>query len=404
MGQGVVAIYARTSKEDRAHAQAGQSLGNQIALAGEWIGRDASLAGMRVEVYQDEGYPGTDMDRPAVKRLLAGIFLGRIQVLVVKDLSRLSRNHLHLSGLLEETFPRYPVRVIAVAECYDSLRQGPAGLAEGIRGIFYEYYCRDISQKTKKSLEAKKESGDHAVGNLPFGYRKGAGGWEICEEEAAVVRKAFSLSLDGWDCVRIAGYLNGTGVLPVSSVRPGQIRWHASVVWRMLNNPVYTGRHVWHKYENHFRDGCCCDCVPREEWKVRAMAHPAIICEEDFKMVQELHPHTAGYGRKKGRRHLFHGITKCGYCGKGLCRHRRRRELIVCRERHGDRDVQVRIDVLWKLCWEIFSRRGRPVRTGCSGEMSEGLSLLEKELFLKCFVRRIWVERGSAWIDAAVTK
>ena len=248
MEQNIVAIYVRVSKKDTEES-AGQSLENQIALAKEWIAGDASLREMEIRVYCDEGYTGTNMDRPAVKMMLASIFMGKIQAIVVKDVSRLSRNHLQLSELLEVVFVRYPVRVVAISEAYDSFGQSRAGLGEGIKSIFYEYYCRDISRKTKKSLEAKKESGQYAVGKLPFGYRRdGREGWKICEEEAEQIRRIFEMSLRGENCASIADIMN--------QASEGR-EWKASAVWRILHNPVYTGARVWHKYENCFRDGFC---------------------------------------------------------------------------------------------------------------------------------------------------
>lgn len=387
MEQNIVAVYARVSKKD-ASEETGQSLENQIALAKEWIAGDASLREMEVRVYRDEGYTGTNMDRPAVKMMLAGIFMGKIQALVVKDFSRLSRNHLQLSELLEVVFVRYPVRIIAISEAYDSLGQSRVGLGEGIKSIFYEYYCRDISRKTKKSLEAKKESGQYAVGKLPFGYRRDGGeGWRICEEEAEQIRRIFEMSLCGENCASIADTMN-----QASAGR----EWKASTVWRILHNPVYTGVRVWHKYENRFRDGFYRASVPREEWRTEKMCHPAIIGEEEYALVQSIHPHTAGYGRRKGRRHLFHGITKCGYCGRALCCHRRRAGILVCRENHGEASVQASLNILWEICWKLFAGQG--VTAGWKPPVGNA----EKELYLRSFIQQIRVESGKIWIESKV--
>ena len=387
MEQNIVAIYARVSKKN-ASEEAGQSLENQIALAREWIAQDASLREMEIKVYRDEGYTGTNMDRPAVKMLLAGIFMRKIQALVVKDFSRLSRNHLQLSELLEVVFVRYPVRVIAISEAYDSFGGSRAGLGEGIKSIFYEYYCRDISRKTKKSLEAKKENGQYAVGRLPFGYRRDSGGsWKICEEEAGQIRRIFGMSLQGQSCASIARLMN-----KASAGR----EWKASDIWRILHNPVYAGVRVWHKYENCFQNGFCSESVPREEWRTEKMCHPAIISEQDYALVQRIHSHTAGYGIKKGRRHLFHGITKCGYCGRALCRHRRRAGILVCRENHGEASVQVAQGILWEICRELFA--GRKAEGGWKQYDGD----MEKELYLRCFIQRIRVEDDKIWIESKV--
>lgn len=374
MEQEVVAIYARISRKDP-EEEGRRSLQNQVALAKQWIAGDASLRNMRIEIYQDEGYTGTNMNRPAVQKLLAGIFLGKIQALVIKDFSRLSRNHLQLSELVEVTFRRHPVRLIAISEYYDSARQAGLGMGEGIKSIFYEYYCRDISGKVKKSLEAKKEAGEDAVGRLPFGYRRdGEGAWELCPEEAAVVRQIFSLSLEGRNSVRIAEQMQ--------EAYGGS--WQPSRIWRILHNPVYTGQQVWHKYENHYQNGFFCECVPRKQWRVQESRHPPVVSREEYRRVQLLHPPTAGYGKKKGRRHLFHGITKCGECKGALCRHRRRKELLVCSRGHGELSPQISVEALWRICQEIF------------GMGQEELPLFDdRELFLKYFIQRIEVGPGK---------
>ena len=112
--ENVVAVYCRVSKRDQS-----TSIDNQIDLARNYIRQDIGLSGFRVCVFEDEGYTGTNMNRPAVKKLLAGIFLGKIQAMVIKDFSRLSRDHLILAELLEMVFPRYPLRVVSIADRYD---------------------------------------------------------------------------------------------------------------------------------------------------------------------------------------------------------------------------------------------------------------------------------------------
>jgi DNA invertase Pin-like site-specific DNA recombinase len=386
-----IAIYARISKEQHP-SQDDTSIANQLALARQWIERNVADADSSVEQYIDEGYTGTNFNRPAAKKLLAGIFLGRIQILVVKDLSRLSRNHLILSELLEIVFPKYSLRVIGIGEHYDSSRQQKTELAMAIQSVFYEYYARDISRKVKLSLQAKKEQGEYAVANLPYGYRKSDGGeWKIAPDEADVVQTIFSLSLQGYNVAEIAARLQDGQTVAVQENVSAHF-FEPSVVWRILHNPVYTGQRVWHKYENSYENGFCTKSLPRGQWRQEEGCHPAIIPQELYDRVQLLHPVTAAYGKKKRKRHIFHGITRCGICGKALNRHRRQREILVCPENHTPGDVSLSMETLWKICFRIFGGGGKEP----SGEN-------EKECFLHTFVREIRIDGQEVCIFSEIS-
>jgi hypothetical protein len=138
------------------------------------------------------------------------------------------------------------------------------------------------------------------------------------------------------------------------------------------------GQRVWHKYENIYESGFCTKSLPREQWRQEEGRHPAIVSQEIYDRVQMLHPVTASYGKKKRKRHMFHGITRCGICGKALNRHRRRREMLVCPEKHTQGDVIVSMEILWKVCFRVF---------GGGGQEPQGEG--ERERFLHTFVREI---------------
>ena len=233
---GVTAVYCRVSKKSGNSRESGDSLANQAELAMRWIGQDAGLRGGEIRYFQDDGYTGTNMKRPAVQKALAGIFCGKIQALVVKDFSRLSRNHLQLSELLELILPGYPVRVISIADGYDSARSS-YNMDSAIKNLFYEYYCRDISHKTREALYGKSREGIYAAGRVPYGYRRDRQGrLEIVEEEALLVRKIYELSCQGESCPSIAAYMNQSG-----GGGTNRRVWQAAAVWRILHDPVYAG-------------------------------------------------------------------------------------------------------------------------------------------------------------------
>ena len=151
-------------------------------------------------------------------------------------------------------------------------------LALRFKGLFNEYYSRDISRKVKTSLAAKKEKGEYAVAKPPFGYRSVEGNWIVEKEEALVVQRIFALAAEG--------YTNSRIVRIIKEEAPS-FPMYPMKVYRILQNPVYCGKHIWHKYENLY--GKCKKSVllPKEYWRVEEGNHPAIISERVFLGVQE---------------------------------------------------------------------------------------------------------------------
>lgn len=392
----IVAIYARISKKNMIqNSQKGnQSIANQIQLAKEYISKDGQLSKMQVRIFTDEGYTGTNLERPAVQKLLANIFLGRIQAVVIKDFSRLSRNHLQLSEFREHTMRKYPVVLISIGDGYDSRKQKGEELFLGVKSIFYEYYCRDISRKVKQSIAAKKEEGQYAVAKAPYGYRKGNNGRFVIEqEEGEVVKKIFQMASEGWNMVEIAKKIS----LEEKNSKNGKrkTQWNSSKVWRIIHNPVYMGCQVWHKYENTYEDGFRSKAISREQWRVQEEMHPAIISGDLYRKIQRMQERSAGYGKRKGERHLFHGVTKCSICKKALCRHRRKKEFLCCREKHGDAEVLIAEEKLWEICrnlWENQESFGGDTRL-------KKMHTQEKQLFIKKFVEKITVGEKRLWIQ-----
>lgn len=368
----VVAVYCRVSKREEGESR---SICNQICLARDRIDQDEVLSQYQVCCYSDDGYTGTNMNRPAVKKLLAGIFLGKIQALVVKDFSRLSRDHLALAELLETIFPRYLVRIISIADDFDS-DYSRLGLENSIRNLFYEYYCRDISNKTQKALQVKRQNGIMRTGKCPFGYERNSQGQLVINpEEAEVVRKIFSLCLEGMNCPEIAGIL---------AKENNKRKWSGAVIWRILHDPVYTGKDVWHKSENRYRNGFVREELPKEKWRVREKNHPAVIDREMYEKVRIKYPGTDGKMKKRKKRHSFHGITKCGICNMALCRHRSREDLLICKKH--EKQTRISISGLWKILQKIFifdDEKG-------------------SRIFLEIFIQKILVEGRNIKILAKV--
>lgn len=229
------------------------------------------------------------------------------------------------------------VRLVALGDGYDSLHteEGP-GL--DFRSLFYEYYCHDISRKVKGALQAKKEHGEYATASVPFGYRSENGTWKIQPEEAEILR-----------------FLFGEIAMGKTYRQAGEAAcMDAARVWYLVHNPVYLGWHIWHRYENHIGRLRRTTPVAKERWYVREGAHEAIIDEALFVQVQSRS--RAGKGsvgqQMRRKRHIFSGITKCGTCGRALCRGRRKREMLCCMHCSGCEQERIRITQLLEICRE----------------------------------------------------
>lgn len=379
----IVAIYARVSQKDNTVAVTSGSLKNQILLAEKYIKQDNELNNMEQRIFMDDGYSGSDMDRPAVRRMLAGIFIGNVQAVVIKDFSRLSRNHIDISRLLEFIFPKYHTVIISVAEEYDS-RKRQIHQEDVLRNIFNEYYCRDISRKTGKSLLEKRKSGKYISARPPYGYRKNGDSLEVDQQEAEIVRLIYRLSASGKGSPQIAEILNQQGM------KKRKKRWQYPDIWRILHDPVYLGNAVYNRSRNEFRDRFVTVYTPRNAWGIVPQNHPPLIEKKQYELCQKLHPATAGYGKKKGKRHVFHGITKCGICGKALCRHRSKNNLLVCSGGGKHAEITISMSCLWKICMEIFA-----FDPETSGEKS-------RRIFLENFISQIVVDNAEIRIMSKV--
>ena len=251
---GGIALYLRLSREDDDGA-ASESIENQRRLLLRFA--EETFAGQTHRQYIDEGYSGTTFERPGFSRLLDDIQSGAISTVVVKDLSRLGREYIQTGYYLENVFPRFGVRFIAVNDGIDSDKEEDAdanrGLIVSFKNLINDEYARDISIKVKSALRAKKESGIYAAAFCRYGYIRAENG-EVAEHppEAAVVRAIFRWFLQGDSPKNIAGRLNDLAVLSPAAAkgtysayqnpRKGDGQWTYQSVRRILKSDCYGGK------------------------------------------------------------------------------------------------------------------------------------------------------------------
>ena len=331
----LAAAYLRLSKEDGDKVES-DSISSQRALVQEFVTSHPDIT--LIEEYVDDGYTGTNFDRPAFKRMMTDIERNRINCVIVKDLSRFGRNYIEVGRYLEKVFPALGVRFIAVNDNHDSGSLGAPGddILIPFKNLINDSYSRDISTKVRSQLDVKRRRGQFIGSFAAYGYEKDPEDHNhlvVDEEAAAVVRSIFNMKLDGMNHQRIAESLNDLGVLTPfdqkrskglhfeSGFRTGSdLSWNASMVGEILRNEVYLGtmvqgkmKKVNYKVKKNRR-------MSSEEWIRVEGTHEAIISPEIFGYVQELLEMDTRTSPGSEKLFLFAGFLRCGDCGQNMIR------------------------------------------------------------------------------------
>lgn len=324
----VIAIYMRLSQDDGDSAGESNSIVNQRHFLYSYV--EKHFENYDLLEFQDDGYTGANFLRPGISELLEKVKNGKVDCIIVKDLSRFSRDYIEIGAYLEQIFPFAGVRFIAVNDGYDSdrFKGNVAGMDTSFKNLLNDLYCKDISVKVKSALKMKKESGIYANGSCTFGYRKDPEDRHkllIDEEEADIVRRIFQMTLDGISSHKIAQIFNAEGVktpieykmergIATMTPKGKRFEWSGSTICQMLRNATYAGDIVYDKYETPEVSGKS-RLKPRNEWKVFRDHHEAIIDRDTFEHIQK------SRGVKKAVKHKRHpliGKMECGYCHKSL--------------------------------------------------------------------------------------
>ena len=329
------ALYLRLSREDGDKAES-DSIQNQRALLAEFAASQADMAAPRI--YLDDGFSGTDFDRPDFRRMVADLRAGAVNCVIVKDLSRFGRNYVGVGEYLETVFPLLDVRFISVNDHVDSVLdpQSVNTLVVPFKNIINDEYCRDISNKVRASLDLKRRQGKFIGSFAAYGYRKDPADHSrllIDDEAAAVVRDIFDWFLGGMSILGVARRLNAAGVPSPSAYkrRQGQPYRHPasdkldglgpdSSVRRILQNRLYTGTMVQGKnrvrsYKLHVSVP-----VPADEWIAVEQTHEAIVPPAVFAQAQALLSRDTRAAPGKNTVYLFSGLLRCADCGRAMHR------------------------------------------------------------------------------------
>ena len=329
-----LAIYLRLSLEDAAIGDGldkdeSNSISSQRAMLHAYICSDGELREKEVLEFCDDGYSGTSMERPGVQRLLKEVKDNQIGCVIVKDMSRFSRDYIELGTYMNQIFPFMGVRFIAVNDHYDS--RDHAGSTTPIDTAFqtllYDLYSKDISVKVKASVENKCANGEYVFGQVPFGYEKSRelkNTVVVNEKEAEIVRCIFALAIDGNGSTQIARILNEKGIPtktqmrhPERAEKSGRVQaWDNVSVRAVLNNRFYLGEMAYGKSKRKYVGSKGSIAVPAEDWKVIPDHHEPLVSVEDYEKVC-LFRKGADTARK-GEKNPLVGKLFCGGCGYSM--------------------------------------------------------------------------------------
>jgi len=326
------AAYMRLSREDGDGGES-NSITNQRAIIKGFV----QSRGVTIEKeYIDDGYTGMNFDRPGFKELLEDIKNNVVNTVVVKDLSRFGRNFTEVGRYLEQLFPVWGVRFIAIHDLHDSAKNDAAAdtLTIAFKNLLNEGYCRDISTKIKATFDMKRRNGDF-IGNIaPYGYVKNPENHNkllIEESSAKIVRMIFDLKIEGMNNGRIADYLNSLGIpspmerltnmgVTVGFAKDKEPGWSHQAVARILTNEQYIGTKVQGKSRKLSFKNKKTAHVPKEDWIRVKDAMPAIVSRRTFEYVQDLLARDTGTAPDQSHVYLFSGFARCGDCGQTMTR------------------------------------------------------------------------------------
>ena len=297
MSDYVIAKYIRLSQDDAVSESL--SIANQHALLDRHID-SLDMPNATVLEFVDNGYTGTNLERPALQEMLGLVQSGRVNCILVKDFSRFARNEIESSYYIEQVFPIYRIRFIAVGDRFDSddHKDGTGGIEVAFKFLMHEQYSIDLSKKIKSARRIKMKSGDNIVANAIYGYKKNmaTGKWELDAEAAEVVKLIFQKALDGVHTSQIRNYLSAAKYptpLEYKKLNSGkditpQFAWQTTSINNMLVNEQYTGTYVSGKYETKGIGIKGHTINDKSEWIVIPNSHPPIVSKKDFDVVQTL--------------------------------------------------------------------------------------------------------------------
>ena len=320
-----VAAYLRLSKEDNENIES-NSIVNQRELIEQYISNKDDL--QIVDYYIDDGYSGTNFNRPGFRRLLQDMKNKKINCIIVKDLSRFARSHIEADMYFENIFPYLNIRFISVIENIDSFENPDSmdNLIVPFKNLLNDAYAKDISKKVKSALLTKRLNGEFIGTSATYGYLKNPKDKHklIIDEEASKnVIKIFNDIIEGKTASEIANELNSNNVLTPASykIKNNNIevdkKWNVKMINVILQNRVYTGDLIQGKKKVESYRTHKLITTNKDEWIIVENNHEPIISKEEFDEVQEILNKNKS-ARSNKEKDLFYNFLKCADCGSSF--------------------------------------------------------------------------------------
>ena len=332
----LVGVYTRRSFDDNEDKES-NTITNQKEMINSFISKETNMT--IVDYYIDDGYSGTTFDRPGFQEMMKDIVDGRINTIIVKDLSRLGRNSLEVGKYIEDIFPIYNIRIIAINDSIDSFKKPDSinDLIVPIKNLINESYARDISKKVTSAYFTMASNGKYVAGTSPYGYtfdEKDKHHLVIDPDEVETVKLIFNMASTGDGRVAITKYLNDNNILCRKeiqrrkkyklSLEPTEetikYKWSTSTIGRMLTSEIYIGNLTQLKTKRESFKNHKVLSVARDDWIRCENTHEPIITKTQFNKIQELiKVNTKRKDNKEEKTYsIYNGILKCADCGKAM--------------------------------------------------------------------------------------
>lgn len=342
------AMYLRLSRDDHVKTEQNDntihgiskfesnSIGSQRELIRSFLKEQPDME--LYDSYVDDGFSGSHFNRPEFKRMMSDIEVGRVNCVIVKDLSRFGRDYIETGRYLEKIFPALGVRFIALTDHYDSISADTSErqIVIPVKNFINDSYCRDISIKVKSQLAVKRKAGECLSPFAVYGYRKSSEDKHklvVDDYAAEIVRRIFQWKIEGMAVSAIAKKLNELYILSPKEYKrsvgmdyrggfngDSGSRWSSSSVKRILTNEVYLGHLLQGRTEKvNYKVKKSME-KPKEEWVRVEHTHEPVILESDFEVVQNLLQADGRISPESKRPSPFMGLLYCGDCGQQMVR------------------------------------------------------------------------------------
>ena len=328
----VTALYCRLSVDDGEEGDS-NSIVNQKKMLGDYA---QSHGYLNPKFYTDDGFSGTNFNRPGFQELIRDVDAGRVGTIIVKDMSRLGRDYLKVGYYSEVYFGEAGVHFIAVNDNVDNTIENDSDFTP-FRNIMNEWYAKDTSKKVRAVIRAKGMSGKSTCNCPPYGYIKDENGnWLVEKEAAEIVKKIYRLCIEGYGPMQISKKLNAQkAISPVvwknkvgwkyklEKVDHPEL-WTVSAIRRILSNPIYLGNTVNFRTKKKSYKSHSVIYLPKDEWVIFEDTHEAIIDRDTFDTVQKLREGVRRRVSIDGEMSIFSGLLYCADCGAKMYLNRHR--------------------------------------------------------------------------------